>query len=115
MDLAWLHYYYRARYYNPSTGRFMSPDPIGFNGGDTNLYRYCGNNPVNCIDPDGLFGIAIQTGGAIGISEGPRSSSGQVLEAASGFAVGTQNGGFSAQGVVSENECHAPFVSRLLN
>ena len=47
-------YYYRARYYDASTGRFISKDPIGFEGGDTNLYAYAGNNPVNFVDPTGL-------------------------------------------------------------
>ena len=46
-------YYYRARYYNPETGRFISEDPIGFRDGDLNLYRYVGNNPVNQVDPSG--------------------------------------------------------------
>ena len=32
----------------------MSEDPIGFVGGDYNLYRYVGNNPVRAIDPFGL-------------------------------------------------------------
>jgi uncharacterized protein RhaS with RHS repeats len=35
-------------------GRFISRDPIGFAGGDVNLYRYVQNNPINWIDPDGL-------------------------------------------------------------
>lgn len=46
----------RARYYDPSVGRFISEDPIGFEGGDTNLCAYVGNQPVNRIDPSGLFG-----------------------------------------------------------
>jgi RHS repeat-associated protein len=46
--------YYRARYYDPTNGRFISKDPIGFNAGDTNLYRYVGNNPINFSDPSGL-------------------------------------------------------------
>jgi RHS repeat-associated protein len=46
-------YYYRARYYDPYLGRFIQPDPIGFHGGDTNLYAYVGNNPVLRIDPFG--------------------------------------------------------------
>ena len=49
-------YYYRARYYNPETGRFISEDPIGFGGGDLNLYRYVNNNPLNYVDP---FGRAV--------------------------------------------------------
>ena len=47
-------YYYRARYYDPKTGRFLSRDPIGFAGGDVNLYRYVRNNPINFRDPYGL-------------------------------------------------------------
>jgi RHS repeat-associated protein len=47
--------YYRARYYDPGVGRFISEDPIGFDGGDTNLYRYVGNSPINFTDPSGLM------------------------------------------------------------
>jgi RHS repeat-associated protein len=52
-------YYYRARYYLPSTQRFVSEDPLGFLGGDTNLYGYVLQNPVNFIDPDGQFPFGI--------------------------------------------------------
>jgi RHS repeat-associated protein len=48
-------YYMRARYYDPKVGRFISEDPIGFDGGDVNLMAYVGNNPVNGIDPSGLY------------------------------------------------------------
>ncbi|MAZ48558.1 MAG: hypothetical protein CME65_08340 [Halobacteriovoraceae bacterium] len=41
-------------HYNPSTGRFLSEDPIGFISGDTNLYRYIQNDPINFLDPFGL-------------------------------------------------------------
>ena len=47
-------YYYRARMYDPTLGRFTSEDPIGFSGGDINLYGYVSNNPLNSIDPYGL-------------------------------------------------------------
>ncbi|MGC2355602.1 MAG: RHS repeat-associated core domain-containing protein [Candidatus Acidiferrum sp.] len=46
-------YYYRARYYDPSTGSFISEDPITFKGG-INFYGYAGQNSVNFIDPTGL-------------------------------------------------------------
>jgi RHS repeat-associated protein len=48
-------YYYRARYLDPFVGQFISQDPIGFNAGDTNLYRYVGNSPTNFTDPTGLI------------------------------------------------------------
>ena len=43
-----------ARYYDPIDGVFISKDPIGYAGGDVNLYRYTGNNPINYTDPSGL-------------------------------------------------------------
>ncbi|MFN2621760.1 MAG: RHS repeat-associated core domain-containing protein [Chthoniobacterales bacterium] len=44
----------RARFYYPALGRFLQRDPIGFAGGDANLFRYCNHNPVNGSDPSGL-------------------------------------------------------------
>lgn len=46
--------YYRARYYDPAVGRFISQDPSGLSAGDVNLYRYAGNSPTVRIDPSGL-------------------------------------------------------------
>lgn len=43
----------KARYYDPSVGRFISEDPKGFDGGDVNLMAYVENNPVNFVDPSG--------------------------------------------------------------
>jgi RHS repeat-associated protein len=43
---------YRARYYNPTTGRFLSEDPMGFAGG-FNLYAYASNNPLSFADAFG--------------------------------------------------------------
>ena len=51
-------YYNRARYYNPSWGRFVSEDPIGLRGG-INRYAYAGGNPVSFRDPSGKFLVAI--------------------------------------------------------
>ena len=56
-------YYYRNRWYDPETGRFISEDPIGFAGGDINLYGYVGNNPQNFIDPYGNYACKRQKGG----------------------------------------------------
>jgi RHS repeat-associated protein len=46
---------YRARWYDPAVGRFLSEDPAGFGAGDANLSRYVANNPVNATDPSGLM------------------------------------------------------------
>jgi RHS repeat-associated protein len=59
---------HRNRQALPTMGVFLQPDPIGFAGGDANLYRYCGNNPVNGSDPYGLwtFQLGFQLSGQIG-------------------------------------------------
>ncbi len=49
------NYYYRARIYSPTLGRFLSTDPMGYGAGDANLYRYVYNNSVRYGDPYGLF------------------------------------------------------------
>jgi RHS repeat-associated protein len=50
-----LHYNYH-RYYDPYTSRYLRPDPIGLSGG-INLFLYTENNPVNLVDPEGLWRI----------------------------------------------------------
>jgi RHS repeat-associated protein len=46
-------YYYRARHYSPTLGRFLQTDPIGYSGG-VNLYAYVNDDPLNLIDPFGF-------------------------------------------------------------
>ncbi len=53
LDLETNLYHYRHRQYHPALGRFVTRDPIGYDGGDANLYRYCWNNPVIYADPIG--------------------------------------------------------------
>jgi RHS repeat-associated protein len=63
-------YYYRARYYQPTFGRFVSEDPAGFAAGDPNLYRYVGGSPTNLTDPSGEiapFLVACAAGAAFDV------------------------------------------------
>jgi hypothetical protein len=69
-------YYYRARYYAPGVGCFVSEDPLGFAGGETNLYRYAQNNPANLTDPTGL---------AVKLFLGATGSSGTVVDIGGSF------------------------------
>ena len=61
-------YYYRARMYSPTLGRFMQPDPVGYQSG-VNLYAYVGNDPLNATDPSGLDTLQAQIAlsGRIGV------------------------------------------------
>jgi RHS repeat-associated protein len=59
-------YYYRARYYSPTLQRFISEDPLGFGGGDANLYAYTGNSPTDFTDPSGTCPLCIAAIGALG-------------------------------------------------
>jgi uncharacterized protein RhaS with RHS repeats len=60
----------RARYYDPEVGRFISEDPIGFQGGEVNLCAYVGNNPVNLVDPQGKLIPILLTVAAAAIGVG---------------------------------------------
>lgn len=61
-----------ARDYDPSIGRWLSKDPIRFNGGDTNLYGYTLQDPINLIDPAGNVAIlpVVAIIGGAGIAQG---------------------------------------------
>jgi len=59
------------RYYDPSIGRFLSPDPSG--DGD-NWYAYCANNPLSFVDPEGLMGVPTPTGANFGNPMGQANS-----------------------------------------
>lgn len=113
-----LHYNYH-RYYDPKTGRYMTPDPIGLAGG-INPFAYCGNDPVNGMDPWGLMsqaqrqvvvdswrnaGAAIGAvvgflgGGGAGMLTGPAAVAVSPVAALEGAAQGAAIGGAAGIGI----------------
>jgi RHS repeat-associated protein len=61
-------YFYRARYYSPDLKRFVAEDPIGFAGGQSNLYSYVGGNPISFSDPSGENAIVSRQGNKVSIT-----------------------------------------------
>ena len=55
--------YMQARYYDPVIGRFLSPDPVGYQD-QLNVYAYVGNDPVNYTDPSGMRRWGVSVGGS---------------------------------------------------
>ena len=122
-------YYLQTRYYDPETGRFISQDDVSYLDPDSinglNLYAYCGNNPVNYLDPNGnaewwqwlIFGIGVAvvaaaaivlttvTGGAAATFIGAvaiGAAKGALIGAAVGSVVGIA-GGVIYAGVTGAN------------
>jgi RHS repeat-associated protein len=104
--------YYRARYYDPTIGRFISEDPIRFVGSGTNFYGYAQNNPVNLIDPLGLatgfnFGVTGGVDGGLGLGIGTAALGGG--SAGLTFGGGTPIGAYaSASGGAAAGPWGAP-------
>ena len=74
--------HFGARDYDPEVGRWITKDPIGFGGGDTNLYGYVAGDPVNFVDPSGLArcNYSITTGRlSCTSSDGSQSASAQMF------------------------------------
>ena len=68
----------RARFYDQKLGRFIAEDPIGFGGGDANLYGYVKNKPIRFSDPFGLDEYAMME--RLVKSRGPNRSVGEALD-----------------------------------
>jgi RHS repeat-associated protein len=73
------------RDFDPETGRWTARDPIGFAGGDTNLYGYVASDPVNFVDPTGEFAIVTAVVGIAVIVAGIYAMAGAVINFAEGY------------------------------
>jgi len=116
-------YYYRARYYDPLFGRFLSEDPTRFRGG-CNFYPYVSNDPLNLTDPFGLSASCgcnilahAAAGAAIGAGVGTvvGGVGGAIVGGTTGGAAGTvvEPGGGTAAGVLGGAAGGAVVGSRL--
>lgn len=111
-------YYYRARYYDPTIGRFLQRDPHPGNStvpsSVTNKYIYAGNNPLNNVDPSGLFFDFVL--GAIFGKGQVREYSQDILLAAAAVAIiiasgGSAAGAFAAVGSVAAGAALAALLA----
>lgn len=96
-------YYYNARYYDPGLGRFIQPDTLVPDPGDSqqfNRYTYTGNNPLKYTDPSGHdFGIgALIAGVVIGASIGAATSAATGGDIGMGALTGALGGVFGFAG-----------------
>ena|GEM_PF-5508462 len=88
--------YYRARYYDPVSGRLSNEDPLRYLSGQISFYSYVRNSPLDKVDPFGLWGI----GGTLGVGF------------FGGIGIGGGNGGqFSVGGVWFTNGSLAGYGS----
>lgn len=112
--------FYRARYYAPEMGRFISEDPMGFAGGQSNFYAYSYGNPVDFIDPTGrgpdLFevGAGATIGGASAIATGylnGESDANLMLDTGQGIVVGAFAGATSDYPLLEGMAARAAFAA----
>jgi len=89
-----------ARDYDPAIGRWTTKDPIGFAGGDTNLYAYVGGDPMSYIDPEGTFLVPVAVGIFLGMTltatpvEESLGRWGEAIRVALGGLIGGATGAF---------------------
>jgi RHS repeat-associated protein len=99
--------HFGAREYDPQIGRWVSKDPIGFDGGQTNIYVYVGNDPINGADATGLGECgdavlnavavcgALGAGAALAVAAAPESGGASVVAYTAWSSAGGFFGGLS--------------------
>lgn len=103
--------YMRTRHYDAESGRFITEDPIGFAGGDINLFSYAKNDPILLTDPYGLWFV----GGNVNVTAGWWLFGGGVVTLEVGFAIGRGQAGWRAgfyamRGATAQNTPKDPLV-----
>ena len=100
-------YYYRARYYSPTLQRFIGEDPLGFAGGDLNLYAYVQNSPLSFVDPSGQDTLELGLGGSARVGVGVVGSVTIAIDGGGNVGI-TYTGGAGAgiaQGTLESDSC----------
>ncbi|MDL2210766.1 RHS repeat-associated core domain-containing protein, partial [Desulfovibrio sp. OttesenSCG-928-O18] len=102
------------RDYDPQTGRFTAPDPLGDTGGDHDLYDYCVDDPVSMADPTGLHPIAgfflgMMKAGVI--SAGGLATAGLIAEGANAVMGSKESSGKAMNGAVQGIKMVPPAVA----
>ncbi len=88
-------YYYKARIYSPTLGRFLQTDPIGYGDG-LNWYNYVGSDPINNTDPTGLqrcYPVTVWRAAAVTLGDGPTDRGGQWVHVGITCSAGGGGGG----------------------